>query len=81
MKNDAKGSKFGTKHIIFIFVDHFEAPLGGRMIGQRRISQWVKKYTEITSRHKDSDGVCPQHTWFYASEKFYIDYKTESNNN
>lgn len=74
VKNNSSKTKSEIKHIIFLFVDHFEAPLGERMIGRRRISQWLKKYPEIASKYKDSDGVCPQHTWFYASEKFDIDY-------
>jgi len=70
------GAKSGkTKHIMFLFVNHFEAPLGERMIGDRRIAEWAIRYPVISSRHRDSDGVCPQHTWFYAAEKFDIDHK------
>ena len=75
VKNDYRTAKSGTKHIIFLFVDHFEAPLGERMIGQRRILEWAKRYPEIAAKHTDSDGIYPQHTWFYACEKFGLDCK------
>jgi len=65
----------GLRHIMFIFVDHFEAPLGEQMIGQRRMAEWAREYPRIARNHKDSDGVCPLHTWFYAAEKFDIDYR------
>lgn len=75
LKTSQKESTEGLKHIIFLFVDHFEAPLGERMIGRQRITEWVAKYPKIAKRHQDSDGICPQHTWFYACEKFDLDYK------
>ncbi len=63
-----------VRHIMFLFVDHFEAPLGEKMIGERRINEWVEKYSQIIHGHKDADGRYPQHTWFYAAEKFEMDY-------
>lgn len=68
-----KRHKRGLRHIMFMFVDHFEAPLGEEMIGPRRIADWVDKYPKIVKSHRDSDGICPRHTWFYAAEKFDID--------
>jgi hypothetical protein len=51
----------GPTHVIFQFVDHFE--LAGK---QPRLSEWMSKYPEIASRHRDADGSFPKHTWFYA---------------
>jgi len=49
------------KHIIVLFVDHFE--LAGK---EPRLSKWLDRYPVLASRHKDADGRFPQHTWFYA---------------
>ena len=51
----------GTKHIIFLFVDHFE--LDGK---SPRLSEWISKYPRLASKHKDFNGVPIRHTWFYA---------------
>jgi len=51
----------GLKHILFLFVDHFE--LAGKA---PRLSEWMTQYPLLASRHLDSDGRAPQHTWFYA---------------
>lgn len=51
----------GHKHIIFLFVDHFE--LAGK---KPRLSEWLKSYPELALKHIDADGVHPKHSWFYA---------------
>ncbi len=54
-------------HIMFCFVDHFEpGNRGAEPDKQReRINAWVMRYPELADKHKDSDGICPQHTFFY----------------
>jgi hypothetical protein len=51
----------GLKHILFLFVDHFE--VAGK---NPRLSEWMTRYPLLASRHLDADGRFPQHTWFYA---------------
>ena len=51
----------GPTHVMFLFVDHFE--LAGKT---PRLSEWMQKYPYLVSKHRDSDGKPPQHTWFYA---------------
>jgi hypothetical protein len=54
-------------HIMFCFVDHFEP--GNRdatpELQESRVDAWVNRYPELASKHRDSDGVCPQHTFFF----------------
>ena len=54
-------------HLMFAIVDHFEpGNLGVDMPQQiRRVDEWVLRYPEMALKHKDSDGVCPQHTFFF----------------
>ena len=54
-------------HIIFALVDHFEPGNGNADLEQQisRVNDWVDKYPDLAGRHKDSDGVCPQHTFFF----------------
>ena len=50
------------RHLIFIFVDHFEPRDAGA------VAAWVERYPEVASRFSDADGRPPQHTWFYGGE-------------
>jgi hypothetical protein len=59
-RSDEGGS---PKHIIFLFVDHFE--LAGKA---PRLDEWVRRYPVLASKHRDSDGRPPRHTWFYAMD-------------
>jgi hypothetical protein len=52
-----------VKHIMFLFVDHYE--LAGKA---PRLAEWLEKYPVMASRHRDSDGMPPRHTWFYAMD-------------
>jgi len=49
--------------IMFLFVDHFE--LNGHV---DRLDAWDKRFPELASRHMDSDGQFPKHTFFYAMD-------------
>ena len=53
--------------ICFQFVDHFEPDYGQadaqRQVG--RVRQWETAYATAIDAHTDSDGRCPQHSWFY----------------
>lgn len=52
--------------------DHFE-PFGGGVSRERalqRMLQWQQRYPEVASRHADSLGRPPQHTFFYPIEEY-----------
>lgn len=49
----------GAKHLMFIFVDHFEPH------DQETMERWVSAYREVVKDHVDRDGKRPQHTWFW----------------
>jgi hypothetical protein len=55
-------------HIMFCFVDHFEPGNRNALPEQQkaRVHSWIKQYPEMAAKHQDSDGVCPQHTFFLA---------------
>lgn len=55
-------------HIIFQFVDHFEP---GKNPG--RVEEWVSLYEDQVKDFFDSDGIKPQHTWFYPCEQLNHD--------
>ncbi len=52
-------------HVIVAIVDHFEPSRKAGAEGVKKVRQWCDRYEDIASRHTDSDGVYPQHTWFY----------------
>ena len=54
-------------HIIFLMVDHYEPGRGEK--GAKVNQEWLDRYKELASRHKDSYGRVPQHSWFYAYEQ------------
>jgi hypothetical protein len=51
--------------IIFLVVDHFEPSRREAEEGIRKVQDWCESYAQVATRHRDSDGVMPQHTWFY----------------
>lgn len=56
-----------TIHIIFCVADHFEP--GNRNAGpeqqKARVDAWVERYPKLAEKHRDFDGICPQHTFFF----------------
>jgi len=62
----------GPLHVMFAFVDHFE-PQRGRPayeVEVARVARWRHGYKTMASRHRDADGVPPQHTFFYPEEEY-----------
>src|SRR3989338_9370749 len=49
----------GSKHIMFLYVDHFEPH------EQTAVDRWMKGYPELAKRHSDADGKMPQHSFFW----------------
>ncbi|MBJ6723682.1 hypothetical protein [Geomesophilobacter sediminis] len=54
-------------HLMFAFVDHFEP--GNRKAGPEkqaeRVAAWINDYPKLAGAHRDSDGIPPQHTFFF----------------
>ncbi len=62
----------GPVHVMFSFVDHYE-PQWGRPtydVEVKRVEQWRTGYRDMASRHRDADGVHPQHTFYYPEEEY-----------
>jgi hypothetical protein len=67
MVRDGEKSVSSPVHIMFIVADHYE--LGRRPDAASRNREWLAKYMAMASRHGDSYGRKPQHTWFYAYDQ------------
>ena len=51
--------------IVILIVDHFEPSRRDGKKGEKDVRLWCEKYSEIASKYRDSDGIHPQHSWFY----------------
>ncbi len=55
--------------VMVCIVDHFEpGEHRGDQVAGDRVTAWCEDYRELVQGHVDSDGVQPQHTWFYRFE-------------
>ncbi len=59
------------KHIVFLWVDHYEPGKGTR--GTKFNKYWLKKFKKISLKHKDSYENHFKYTWFYP-----YDHKNDS---
>jgi len=57
----------GVRHVMFVFVDHYEPGSGER--GAEINRKWLENYRFLADRHRDSYGRKPQHTWFYPYDQ------------
>ncbi|MDJ0656326.1 MAG: hypothetical protein QNJ40_19350 [Xanthomonadales bacterium] len=66
----------GTIHVLFCFVDHYEPMWNSptREIEDHRVRQWELGYPKLADRHADSEGVKPQHTFFYPEEEYRFEH-------
>ncbi|KAB7622863.1 hypothetical protein [Alkalilimnicola sp. S0819] len=55
----------GVVDVMVLVADHFEPARSEGERGVERVREWCERYAAIVSSHRDSDGVAPQHTWFY----------------
>ncbi len=62
--------------LILCIADHFEPRVGqaSLTVERRRMALWEKKYPILASRHCDSDGVPPQHTWFFPVDEYWDEH-------
>jgi hypothetical protein len=51
-------------YVFVLFVDHFEPDYD-----IARVARWSRRYQAFASRHRDSAGRAPQHTFFYPGEQ------------
>jgi hypothetical protein len=58
---------YGIRHIIFMIADHFE-PFWENNYDVMDI--WLEQYPYFARRHYDSDGIPPQHSWFFPIEQY-----------
>ncbi len=64
------------RHVLFALCDHYEplhAGLHGKAsfeIGMRRVERWHTEYPLVADLFRDSDGVAPQHTFFFPAEEY-----------
>ena len=67
-----KNKTVKPKHIMFCFVDHFEPQWHkpSYEVECARVDRWVGDYPKQVASHKDSDGVKPQHSFFYPEEEY-----------
>lgn len=71
-----------TRHVLFCKTDHFEPVAARRSAVAReraRMRTWLTEYPRLAGRHWDSDGVPPQHTWFYPAEAYRAEYLDQLN--
>jgi len=63
-------------HVIFSLVDHFEPIDRGRSWAASReiVDTWLDLYPKLARRHEDSNGVQPQHTWFYPGDSYEFEF-------
>jgi hypothetical protein len=56
----------------FMIGDHYEPLGGGADLGtaRERVANWRRAWPEISRRYQDSDGRCPQYTFFYPQEEY-----------
>lgn len=62
-------------HLMFLFVDHFEPRMGdvSPEVEIKRNADWLAQYCKMAENHYDSDGVHPQHNWFYPYDQIHPD--------
>jgi hypothetical protein len=66
----------GPVHVMFSFVDHYE-PQWGRPayeVEVQRVARWRNGYKAMAAKHRDADGVHPQHTFFYPEEEYRVEH-------
>lgn len=51
--------------VMVLVTDHFEPARKEGELGVQRVREWCDRFAKTAQRHRDADGVVPQHTWFY----------------
>ncbi|MEW6997245.1 hypothetical protein AADZ86_06050 [Colwelliaceae bacterium BS250] len=64
---------YGTKHVMFCFVDHFEPQWGHNISIEQeraRVDRWLNDYPQVAKKFKDADGCHPKHCFYYPEEEY-----------
>jgi hypothetical protein len=71
----SKDNPDGPAHILLAVTDHYEPRLGGVSYEREceRVRRWTEELPHLATRHRDADGRCYQHSFFYPEEE----YRTE----
>src|SRR5579872_6720940 len=58
--------------VLLAICDHFEPKRGNAKMetARKRVRQWVEEYPRLFGRFRDSDGLPPQHTFFYPADEY-----------
>ena len=65
-----------VRHVLFALCDHYEPLWAGAHgkadfeVGLRRVERWHAGYPKLADQFRDSDGVAPQHTFFFPAEEY-----------
>jgi hypothetical protein len=65
-----------VRHVLFALCDHYEPLWAGPHgkadfeVGLRRVERWHAAYPKLAEQFRDSDGVAPQHTFFFPAEEY-----------
>lgn len=56
--------------------DHYEPETEGADVATAlaRVDRWVTEYPKLFGEFRDSDGRCPQHTFFYPQDQYRPEY-------
>ncbi len=59
-------------HLILCLADHFEPDCGSATpeASLERVQRWARDYPRLFDSFRDSDGRPPQHTFFYAMDRY-----------
>lgn len=62
----------GPIDIFLALVDHYEPQVGKppREVAQARVQDWLCRYPQIASAHRDADGRPPAHGFFYPWDEY-----------
>jgi hypothetical protein len=58
--------------VFLCLVDHYEPQVGRppRPTARARVEDWLQRYPQIASRHRDAVGRAPAHSFFYPWDEF-----------
>jgi hypothetical protein len=72
-RSDARTRR--RSHPIDLFlciVDHYEPQVGRppRALARERVEDWLRRYPQIASAHRDAEGRSPAHSFFYPWDEY-----------
>ena len=68
----SRKKKSDFRNVYFCLADHYEPYFGSaeQEVARSRVDNWCNKYPEVASKHIDSDGNMPKHSYFYPGEEY-----------